>query len=291
MAQLYWHKSQLVTLGPKIEALPDNHPSKLQCLWGLAQFFDLVGNLVDCKRLLCHSLMLGSKQGNDFQVARALANLSNVDQKMGMYEEGIRQVGEVSKIFKRLGYVTPQAYSLINLTWLLCKARQLNAMEEVGSRAIGLLPEEGGEIWACRGHQVLGEIYQSKGKMKKAIHHFKIALGFASSLNVVRQLIWVNSTLAVTFSERGESEDAQAHLDHAKSHAVDDTYLLVLTIDQQARLWYKQHKFEDAKSKALRAIEAFERLGAANDAEATRQFLYQIKARQSGCPWQFKWQW
>ena len=291
MAQLYWHKSRLVTLGLKIEALPDNHPSKPQCLWELARVFDSVGNLAERKRLLSHSLKLGREQGNGFQVARALANLSNADRKMGLYEEGIQRAKEASKIFKRLGYVVHQAYSLINLAWLLCEAKQLDAAEEAGSRAIELLPEEGEEIWTCRAQRVLGEIYQSKGRTKKAVHHFKIALEIASSLNAVRQLIWVNSALAVMFSERGRFEDAQAHLDRAKSHAINDPYLLTQTMDQQARIWYRRHRFEDAKSEALRAADAFEKLGAANDAEATRQLLHRIEARRPGRPWRFKWRW
>jgi hypothetical protein len=71
MAQLYWHKSRVVMLGPKIEALPDNHPRKPRCLSNLSRLFDSVGNFVERKRLLSQSLRLWRERGNDFQVAQA----------------------------------------------------------------------------------------------------------------------------------------------------------------------------------------------------------------------------
>jgi hypothetical protein len=76
------------------------------------------------------------------------------------------------------------------------------------------------------------------------------------------------------FSEQGKFEDAQTRLEHAKSHAVNNPYLLARAMDQQAWLWGLQRRFEDAKSEALRALDAFEKLGAANDAETTRQLLH-----------------
>ena len=281
MAQLYWHKPRLITLGPKIEALPDNHRFKPQCLANLSRLFDSVGNFVECKRLLSHSLKLWREQGNDFQVAETLADLSDANRQMGLREEGIQQAKEASEIFERLGQVVRQADTLTTLAWLLRADGQLDAAEEAGSRAIELLPEKGEEILVCQAHRALGDIYQRKGETKKAIQHLEVALEIASALSMADQLFWANYSLAEVFCEQGKFKDAQTHVECAKSHAVNDMYLIARAVLQQALLWDQQGRFEDAKSEALCALDAFEKLGAANDAEFTRQLLHRIEARRS----------
>ena len=285
MAQLYWHKPRLVALGPKIEALTDDHPSKPQCLLKLAQLFGSVGNLVERKQLLSHSLKLWRDRGNDFQVARTLGDLSDANRGMGLYEEGISQAKEESQIFERLGEAVNQAVSLIGLAWLLYDAKQLDAAEEAGSRGIDLLPEHGQELWTCVGHHVLGSIYQSKGETNKALHHLEIALGIASSFNMVEERFLVNIALTRVFCEQGKFEDAQTRVDHAKSHVVNNPYLSAYAMDQQARVWDGQHRFEEARSEALHALDGFVELGAAHDAENVRRLLQDIdirRAEQSG---------
>ena len=273
MVQLYFHKPRRVVLGPKIEALPDDHPSKAPCLREVSRLFSSVGNFVECERLLSHSLRLWREQGNDFQVAQTLRDLSDTNRRMDLREEGLRQANEASEIFQRLGHVVGQAECLVSLATLMC---DLDAAEEAGSHAIDLLPEKGEEYLVCQAYQVLGEIHQSRGETKEAIHHFEVALGIATSLNVVEQLFWANHSLAEAFSEQGKFEDARTHLEHAQSHVVNHTYLLAQAMDQQARLWDLQGRFEDAKSEAWRALDVFKKLGAVNDADATRQLLDQI---------------
>ena len=159
MAQLYWHKPRLVTLGPKIEALSDNHPSKPQCLWDLSQLFESVGNFVESEQLLSHTLKLWRKQGDYFQAARTLNDLSRTNRRIGLEREGIRQAREASEIFGRLGKVVEQASCLISLAFLLRDDGQFDAAEEAGSRAIDLLPAEGEEFKVCQAHRILGNIY------------------------------------------------------------------------------------------------------------------------------------
>ena len=281
MAQLYWHKPRLVTLGPKIEALADDHPSKAKCLFILVRLFDSVGNLVERKRLLGHCLILWRERGDELRVAETLRSLSYTNRRMCLYREGILQAEEASEIFKRLGEVVEQAYSLIRLASLLCDSKQLDAAEETGSRAIDLLPERGEERHLCQAHRVLGQIYQYKGERQKAIHHFEAALGIASSLNMVFQLFSANMALADMFSEEGQFEDAQTNVEHAKAHAANDPYLLARAMDQQAHIWYGQRRFEEARSEALRALDVFEKLGAVHDAEATRRLLQWIDANRA----------
>ena len=291
MAQLALHKSRLVTLGPNIEALPDNHPPKPQCLFDLSRLFESVGNFTECKRLLTHSLKLWGEQGNDFQAARALAKLSDANRELNLCEEGIPQAREASEIFEQLGEVVQQADSLITLVWLLWGDGQLDAAEEAGSRAIDLLPEKGEELRVCEAHRALGDTYRVKCNIKKAIHHFKVALGIASSLNMDNQLFWVHYGLVCIFTEDGKFADAQTHVERAKQYAVDNPYLLARVMDEQAQLWDRQGRFGDAKSEALRAIDAFEKVGAATYVEYMREFLHKIEARRPGRRWRFKWRW
>ena len=276
MDHLYWHKPRLIILGPKIEALPDDHPSKVRCLQRLSWLFQSVGNLVERKRILTHTLKFWRERGDDHQVAIALSDLSGANYQMDLLEEGIEQAEEASQIFERLGDTTRQAGSLVNLAWALHDAKQLDAAEEVGSRTIDLLPEKGEQLRLCGAHRVLGEIYDSKGDTQKAVHHLEVALGIASSLNWHNELFWIHFALAEVFFGEGRLNDADTHIECARSHAVDEAYLLARVMDLQARFWAKQCMFGEAKSKALHALDVFERLGAANDMEDTIWLLGRI---------------
>ena len=290
MVHLYWHKPRLTVLGPKIERLPDDHPFKPQCLSKLSLLFSAVGNHTERQRLLICTLKLLRERGDDHQVARTLMYLSDANRLMDNDKEGIRQAKEASEILERLGNTAEQAECLISLARLLRRDGQFDTAEEAASRAIDLLPEKGEPSTACECHRVLGRIYDSKGEPENAIHHFEVALGIASSLNWLDQLFWIHFSLAHLFFDEGGFGDAHAHIERAKSYTVNDAYLLARALRTQAGFRYKQHRFEEAKSEALRAVDVFEKLGAANDAEDVKKLVRRIDHdargnRRSGYPW------
>jgi len=276
MGHLSWHKPRLVMLGPKIEALPDDHPSKAQCIQNLSWLFHSVGNLVERKRLLTHSLKLWRVRGDNQRVAETICYLSDVSRVTGLYKDGIQQAEEASEIFERLGDPVNQARCLVYLARSLCADGQLYAAEEAASRAIGLLPKKGEQFLVCQGHQVLGHIYRFRDNTEKAIHHYEVALGIASPPDWHASLFWIHFCLANLFLEEGRLDDAHVHVEHAKSHAVDNPYNSARASLLQATSWYRRHMFEEAKSEALRALEVFERLGVTDDATYTRELLGKI---------------
>jgi len=276
MYHLYWHKPRLVVLGPKIEGLPDDHPSKARCLQELSRLFHRVGNQVERKRLLTHALKLWRERGVDDWVAETLRSLADANWKMDLYEEGIRQAEEASETFERLGETVSQARSLISLACLLRDDEQLDAAEESASHAIDLLSGKGEQFNVCLCHRVLGEIYHCKGENEKASHHFEVALVIASSFNWHDELFWNHYNLARLSSDQGRFDYAHAHVERAKSHVVNNAYYLGCAMGLQATFWYNQRRLEEAKSGILRAIEAFEKLGAARDVEDCRKLLQRI---------------
>jgi tetratricopeptide (TPR) repeat protein len=143
MEHLFCHKKRLIMLRPKIEGLPDDHRSKPGCLVMLSQLLYLVGNCVESKQLLIHTLKHFRERGNDHQVALMLDLLAHANLLSGLYKEGIQQAEEALEIHQRCNNVSGQAYAWQSLALLFCQDNQLSAAEEAASRSIDLLSGDG----------------------------------------------------------------------------------------------------------------------------------------------------
>jgi len=277
MGHLYWHKERLVVLGPKIKKLRDDHPSKPRCLVELSRLSDSVGNQMERKQLLVHALKLYREGGDDDQVARTLRRLSDANRLTGFYKEGIQQAEEALGINERLGNTVGQAWCLDHLAWLLYGDNQLDAAEKAASRAIDLFPEKGDQFPVCQCHCILGNIHRSKGRRDAAVHHYETALGIASSFSWHDQLFWNYYSLAELFFDEGEFDDAHAHIGRAKSHAFNSAHNLGRAMQLQAGFWYRQRRYEEAKSEALRAADVYGKLGVVKGLEDCRELLQWIE--------------
>ena len=275
MKHLFWHKPRLVVFGSKVEALPDSHPSKPFCLASLAGLFDKVGNLAEEKRILIQTLRLLRESGNDHGVAVTLINLSDANRMSDFREEGIRQAREALDIFGRLGETRREAYCLLILASLLRVDKQLDAAEEAATRAMDL-SENRDQYRLCECHKALGNIQRSKGNAEKAVHHFEESLRIASSINLRGELSETHLGLAGLYIEQDKLNEAQTHIEHAKSLAQHDMLILGHAFDLGARVLFKRKRVEEAMSEALRALAIFEELGATLSAEGTRQLLEEI---------------
>ena len=275
MEHLDCHKPRLVVLGPKIEGLPDDHPSKPECLFRLSQLFGSVGRYAEGKRLLDHTLKLWRGRRDGFKIAQTLRSLSNANRTLGLYKEGILQGKEALEIYERLSNASEQADCLRYLALLLYDDKQLDAAEEAALRAIDL-SDKGNQFLVCECHHALGNVYRSRGKTEEAINYYETALGIASSFNWQYRLFWVNYSLAQLFLGKKRFADAHTHVERVKSH-VNSQYELGRAMMLQTEVLYYEYRFEEAKSEVLRAADVFEKLGATEELETCRELLRWIE--------------
>ena len=80
------------------------------------------------------------------------------------------------------------------------------------------------------------------------------------------------------FLDEGRFDNAHAHAERAKLHAVNSPYNLGKATMLQATVWLAQHRIEEARSEFLRAAEIFEKLGFSRGVEGCKE-LIRILAR------------
>ena len=100
---------------------------------------------------------------------------------------------------------------------------------------------------------------RERARERKAVSHDETALGIASSFDWRGSPFGIHYSLAELFFNQGRSDDAHTHIKRAKAHAVNNRYLLARAMGLQAEFWYKEGRFEDAKSEALRAVDVMRR--------------------------------
>ena len=185
-------------------------------------------------------------------------------------------------IYERLDDVSGQARALCRLAYLLHGEGKLSAAEEVALQVIDRFSGKGEQFSVCECYRVLGNICCSRRQIEAATDYTKAALEIASSFNWHIQLVWIHHTLANLSFDKGGFDDAHTHIEYAKSYAANDTYSTGRMVEQQARFWYRQKKFEEARSAALHAADVFERLGATRGAERCRTLLRKIELATKG---------
>ena len=281
---LAWHKQRQTVLRSKIEALPEDHCSKPECLYEIADLFGSSGNYTEQAQLLNRVLKLRREQGDASQVALTLWRLSVASRVLCLSKEGISQAKEALEIYEQLGDTTQRARCLSELSRLLFDDRQLDAAEGAAVQSRKLFSEKGHQYEVCQSHRTLGNIYRSKGDREKAIHHYQVALGIASSFNWPAHLFWVHFSLADLFLAESKFDDAQSHIQQAKSKIPHNLYCLGRAAHLQAKTFHRQSRLEDAESEAFRALEIFEKVGALRELEVCKDLLHIIERTTKSGP-------
>ena len=106
-------------------------------------------------------------------------------------------------------------------------------------------------------HHALAKSSHVKGSHEKAIEYFGLSISIASSQNWHAETFYVYHPLIMLLAAEGRFEDANAHLERAELHAVDNVKNLAHVMALQAYIFYHQGRVGEAKSEYLHAADTF----------------------------------
>jgi len=287
---LRWVKLRPTVLGPRIEGLPDGHPSKPRCLAQLAWMLDSLGNYSESKRVLACTVELWRERGNDYVVAETLKSLASVNMRLGHYADGISRAKEALEIYEELDDTVGQADCLHRLALLFAQDNQVDAAEATSSRAMDLFPNGPSQSQLHERHHTLGHICHRRGDTEGAIAHHMKALEIACSLSSQdHRRTGILGCLVGLFLEAGRFDEAQVCVKYLKLLADNDPAHLGIAMTAQAGIWYRQGKIEEARSELSRNISLYEKIGASRDfvgnlKEAFRKVEVEVSRRAAFNP-------
>jgi len=275
MRHLRWHKRRPLVLGSRIERLPDDHPSKPRCLVQLARMLNSLGNFSESRRLRILTIKLWRERGNDHEVAKTLKFLASVNAELNCEADGISQAEEALEIYERLDDTVGQVDTLHRLALLLVNDNKVDAAEEAISRMINLSSDGPSQAQLYEHHSILGHICECRGEVDAAIDHHTKALGIASSVFSPDKQTSILRDLVALLLRQGRFDGIQLYIEQLKLHAVGDPLYLGFAMGSQARVWYEQGRFEEARSELLRAVGLWEKIGVLATATAQLKGLLQ----------------
>ena len=86
----------------------------------------------------------------------------------------------------------------------------------------------------------------------------------------------------MVYLEEERFDDADAHFERAKLHVTQNVGNLARAMMLQGRIFRAKGRLEEAETEVLRAIEAFEKIGATADLEQCRELLEAIDSDKLG---------
>jgi len=269
------YKPRPVILGPKIDTLPETHPSKAECVRALAILFAALGDFSMARRLHLHELRLWQRHGNELNGAIALTRVADANRLLGNTQEGIGQAEEALRVFERLEEKCWQGHCLKIIAWGYVDCRQLRGASRCIDHMFALLRNGGdkGLLRSCG--RILATISVQMGNLSDAKEILESTLEVPLLLGDAHSRFWITYRLVEVYFGLGDLNGVCDQITSMKSlaQASHDQYLLGRAMELQAKVWLKTGRVAEARSEVLLALAAYGKAGNSRNQEKCGELL------------------